>query len=128
MSRSDKHRWRGRATDGDIAQVVTCLFNAAPIASFARRVCGPHAVVLFSDSTITRNGTGVEAIGGGQPISYGNNSSNNNIGAEGTATAALATPPPERGRVAATPGLLTRGERPGGVSTAVPPMTPTRRA
>jgi len=87
MSRSDKHRGRGRATDGDIAQVVTCLFNAAPVASFARRVCGPHAVVLVSGSTITRNGVGIDVIAGGQLISYGNNRNNNNIGAEGTATA-----------------------------------------
>ena len=63
------------------------FIHAAPIASFARRVCGPHAVVLFSDSTITRTGVGIDVIAGGQLISYGNNRNNNNIGAEGTATA-----------------------------------------
>ena len=50
------------------------------------RADGPGATVLLSDSTITRNGTGVTTVGGGQLISYGNNRNNNNIGAEGTAT------------------------------------------
>jgi hypothetical protein len=50
---------------------------------------GSHAVVLLSDSTITRNGTGVSAINSGQLISYGNNRNNNNVGAEGTATGFL---------------------------------------
>jgi hypothetical protein len=52
-------------------------------------VNGPRATVLLSDSTITRNGTGVSAINGGQLISYSNNDNNNNISAEGTATGSL---------------------------------------
>ena len=51
---------------------------------------GVHANVLLSDSTISRNGTGVSAVGGGQLISYGNNRNNNNFGAEGTATSTFA--------------------------------------
>jgi len=51
---------------------------------------GPHAVVLLGDSIITRNGTGVAGVNGGQLISYGNNRNNNNIGAEGTATSMFA--------------------------------------
>ena len=47
---------------------------------------GPGATVLLSDSTITRNGTGVTTVNGGQLFSYGNNRNNNNLGAEGTAT------------------------------------------
>ena len=50
-------------------------------------VDGPHAVVFLRDSLITRNGTGVSAVNGGQLISYGNNVNNNNVGAEGSATA-----------------------------------------
>src|SRR5262249_47748763 len=50
---------------------------------------GPRATVLLKESTITRNGTGVSTINGGQLISYGNNSNNNNIGAEGAATGFL---------------------------------------
>jgi len=51
---------------------------------------GVHAVALVSDSTMTRNGAGVSAVGGGQLISYGNNRNNNNLGPEGTATSMLA--------------------------------------
>ena len=47
---------------------------------------GVHAVILVSDSTITKNGTGVNAAAGGQLISFGNNRNANNIGAEGVAT------------------------------------------
>src|SRR5262249_106065 len=50
---------------------------------------GTHAVILLSDSTISKNGTGVSTTGGGQLISYGNNRNNNNIGAEGVATSML---------------------------------------
>jgi hypothetical protein len=50
---------------------------------------GTHAVILLSDSTITKNGTGVSTTSGGQLISYGNNRNNNNVGAEGTATSML---------------------------------------
>ena len=47
---------------------------------------GPGATVLLSDSAITRNGTGISTINGGQLISYRNNRNNNNLGAEGAAT------------------------------------------
>ena len=50
------------------------------------RADGHGATVLLNDSTITRNGTGVSTVNGGQLISYGNNRNNNNIGAEGVAT------------------------------------------
>ena len=50
---------------------------------------GSHAVILLSDSSITKNGTGVSATSGGQVISYRNNRNINNIGAEGTATGTL---------------------------------------
>jgi len=53
------------------------------------RADGPGATVLLSDSTITRNGTGVSTVNSGQLFSYGNNRNNNNVGAEGTATAFL---------------------------------------
>jgi len=47
---------------------------------------GPHATVLLKESTIARNGTGVAAVNGGQLISYGNNSNNNNLASEGSPT------------------------------------------
>ena len=47
---------------------------------------GPRAVILLKDNTITRNGTGIGAVNGGQLISYGNNTNNNNIGPEGAPT------------------------------------------
>jgi hypothetical protein len=47
---------------------------------------GPHAIVLLSDTKITRNGTGVSTVNGGQLITYGNNNNNINLGAEGSAT------------------------------------------
>jgi len=50
---------------------------------------GPGATLLLSDSTITRNGTGVSTVNSGQLISYGNNRNNNNLGAEGTPTGFL---------------------------------------
>ena len=50
---------------------------------------GPGATVLLSESTITRNGTGVSTVNNGQLFSYGNNRNNNNLGAEGTATGFL---------------------------------------
>src|SRR5262249_13960106 len=50
---------------------------------------GPGATVLLKESTITRNGAGVSTVNSGQLISYGTNTNNNNIGAEGTATSFL---------------------------------------
>jgi len=50
---------------------------------------GVHAIALVSDSTVARNGSGVSAVGGGQLITYGDNRNNNNVGAEGTATASF---------------------------------------
>jgi len=47
---------------------------------------GPGATILLKESTITRNGTGVSTVNSGQLISYGTNTNNNNIGAEGVAT------------------------------------------
>ena len=47
---------------------------------------GPHAIILLGGNSIKRNGTGINAINGGQLISYGNNRNNNNFGAEGVAT------------------------------------------
>jgi parallel beta helix pectate lyase-like protein len=47
---------------------------------------GPGATILLKESTITRNGTGVSTSNSGQLISYGNNTNNNNIGAEGVPT------------------------------------------
>ena len=47
---------------------------------------GPRATILLKDNTITRNGTGINATSGGQLISYGNNTNNNNIGPEGAPT------------------------------------------
>ena len=69
------------------ALIVVDKSTAANNGAAGIRAEGTHANVLLSGSTITRNGTGVEAIDGGQLISYGNNRNNNNIGAEGTATA-----------------------------------------
>jgi len=51
---------------------------------------GPRAVVLLRDSFITRNGSGVSTVNGGQLISYANNANNNNLGAEGVATGTFA--------------------------------------
>ena len=53
------------------------------------RADGPGATVLLKESTIARNGTGVSTVNSGQLISYGNNTTNNNLGAEGTATSFL---------------------------------------
>ena len=50
---------------------------------------GPGATVLLSESSITRNGTGVSTVNSGQLFSYGNNRNNNNLGAEGSATGFL---------------------------------------
>ena len=50
---------------------------------------GPGATVLLKDNTITRNGAGISAANGGQLISYGNNTNNNNIGPEGAPTNSL---------------------------------------
>jgi len=52
---------------------------------------GGHAVILLSDNTISRNGTGVSATTTGQVITYGNNRNNNNIGAEGVATSTFSS-------------------------------------
>jgi len=47
---------------------------------------GPRATILLNDNSIKRNGTGISAVNSGQIISYGNNSNNNNLGAEGAPT------------------------------------------
>jgi len=47
---------------------------------------GQHAIALLNGNSIKRNGAGINAINGGQLISYGNNRNNNNIGAEGAPT------------------------------------------
>ena len=47
---------------------------------------GPRATILLNDNSIKRNGTGISAVNSGQLISYGNNSNNNNLGAEGAPT------------------------------------------
>jgi len=50
---------------------------------------GPRATMLLKRNTITRNGAGMSAANGGQLISYGNNTNNNNIGPEGAPTGSL---------------------------------------
>ena len=50
------------------------------------RADGAGATILLKESTITRNGTGVTTVNSGQLISYGSNTNNNNLGAEGVAT------------------------------------------
>jgi len=52
---------------------------------------GAGATILLKESTITRNGTGVSTINSGQLISYGTNTNNNNLGAEGAATGFLSS-------------------------------------
>jgi len=47
---------------------------------------GPGATMLLKENTVIRNGTGMSAINGGQLISYGNNSVNNNLGPDGLPT------------------------------------------
>jgi hypothetical protein len=47
---------------------------------------GPHATVLLDGMVVVRNGTGINAVSGGQLISYGNNRVNNNLGSDGTPT------------------------------------------
>ena len=47
---------------------------------------GPRATMLISDNTVARNGVGINAVNGGQLISYGSNKSNNNTGPDGTPT------------------------------------------
>jgi len=47
---------------------------------------GRRATMLLHDSTIARNGTGINAVAGGQLVSYGNNRINNNLGPDGTPT------------------------------------------
>jgi len=61
----------------------TSVVNNAGIGILAN---GPRATMLLNDNTITRNGTGISAVNGGQLISYGNNKNNNNIGPEGAPT------------------------------------------
>src|SRR5262249_1147080 len=51
---------------------------------------GSRALVLLGASHITRNGAGVATVAGGRVFSYGDNENNNNIGAEGVASAVLA--------------------------------------
>jgi len=46
----------------------------------------PRATMLPKDNTITGNATGISATNGGQLISYGNNTNNNNVGPEGAPT------------------------------------------
>ena len=45
--------------------------------------------MLLKENTIARNGMGINATNGGQLISYGNNTNNNNIGPEGAPTGFL---------------------------------------
>ena len=83
----------GNAGDGILARTIglpafivvehTAVVNNAGIGIHAD---GPHATILLNDDTITRNGTGIGAVNGGQLISYGNNKNNNNIGPEGAPT------------------------------------------
>ena len=47
---------------------------------------GTHATVLLNDNTVARNGVGINAVSGGQLISYGNNKVNNNLGPDGVPT------------------------------------------
>ena len=49
-------------------------------------VDGPGATLLLSDSTVSRNNTGIAAINGGQLFSYRNNRINNNLGPDGAPT------------------------------------------
>src|SRR5262249_42821882 len=85
----------GNAADGIIA---TSASGQAPAFLMVERTSsvnnagagilanGPRATMLLADDTIVRNGTGINAVNGGQVISYGSNKVNNNIGADGTAT------------------------------------------
>jgi hypothetical protein len=50
---------------------------------------GPGATLLLSDSTVSRNGTGISTVNSGKLFSYGTNRINNNIGPDGTPTALL---------------------------------------
>src|SRR5262249_27248990 len=47
---------------------------------------GPRATMLLKDNVVTRKGIGIAAVNGGQLISYGNNSVNNNLGPDGVPT------------------------------------------
>ena len=47
---------------------------------------GPGATMLLHGNTVARNGVGINAVNGGQLISYGNNSVNNNLGPDGVPT------------------------------------------
>ena len=47
---------------------------------------GPHATMLLKENMVTRNAVGINAVNGGQLISYGNNSVNNNLGLDGVPT------------------------------------------
>ena len=47
---------------------------------------GPRATMVLNDNVISRNGTGISALNGGQLISFGNNKNFNNIGPEGAPT------------------------------------------
>ena len=47
---------------------------------------GPGATILLDDNTVARNGVGINAVNGGQLISYGNNKVNNNVGPDGVPT------------------------------------------
>jgi len=47
---------------------------------------GPHATMLLNDNTIARNGVGMSADNGGQLISYGNNTNDDNLGGPGAPT------------------------------------------
>ena len=50
---------------------------------------GPGATVLLSDSTVLRNNVGISTVSSGQPIPYGNNRIDNNLGPEGVPTSSL---------------------------------------
>src|SRR5262249_22177857 len=47
---------------------------------------GPSATMLLSNNVVSRNGVGINAVNGGQLISYGTNKVNNNMGPDGVPT------------------------------------------
>ena len=85
----------GNAGDGILATSVT---GHAPAFILVERTSsvnnagtglhadGPHATMLLDEDTVARNGVGLNAVNGGQLISYGNNRVNNNLGADGAPT------------------------------------------
>ena len=88
----------GNAADGILATsapgkapafIVVERTSAADNGGTGIKADGPQATILLNDNTITRNGTGISAVNGGQLISYGNNRNNNNVGPEGAPTGLL---------------------------------------